>query len=211
MARAAHTCSLYYTGTTTAVLGESCQVVAGTGGLVFEITDAAKRILDPVVAPIVYDGGVPVAVGVNYLFGRFTFAVAPGAPVTCDVAYLPRHELTETTEFSVSLAADVVDTTTLDSASGFKTRAHTLLDCSGSFSALDVGLTDFGGGTLSAWLTNGSSKVIEMNLVDEIVRAWAVMESVEPSGSVDGLVELSLSWQLDAQLSGTVAFGFVAA
>jgi len=38
-----------------------------------------------------------------------------------------------------------------------------------------------------------------------------VMESVEPSGSVDGLVELSLSWQLDAQLSGTVAFGFVAA
>ena len=39
MARAAHTCSLYYTGTTTAVLGEACQVVAGTGGLVYEITD----------------------------------------------------------------------------------------------------------------------------------------------------------------------------
>lgn len=210
MARAAHTCSLFYTGTTTAVVGEACSVVSG-GVLVYEITDAAKRIIDPNASVIVYKAGVPIAVGVNYLFGRFTFAVDPSPDaITADISYLPRHELTSTREFSASFAADMSDTTTLDST-GFKTMQHTLLDCSGSFSALDIGLTDFGGGTLADWLLLNQSKVIELNLVDEIVRCWALIESVEPSGSVDGLVELSIGWQLDAQLSGTVAFGFVAA
>ncbi len=211
MARAAHTCSLFYTGTSTAVVAEPCSVVAGTLGLVYEITDTAKRIIDPDVPLVVYQAGVPVTVGVNYLFGRFVFLVDPSPDaITADINYLPRHKLTETRDFSASFAADIGDTTTMDSA-GFKTSQHTLLDCSGSFAALDIGLTDFGGGTLASWLTLGPSKVIELSLVDEIVRVWAVIESVEPSGSVDGLVELSVSWQLDAQLAGTVAFGFLPA
>lgn len=212
MARAAHTCSIYYTGTSTATTGEACSVVAGTGGLVYQITDAARRIIDPSVSPTVYDNAVDVtsAVSLNYLFGRITFGVAPTTPVTIDCNFMPRHEITETREFSISMNADVPDTTVLDTT-GFREKVHGLIDASGSLTALDIGLTDFGGGTLAAWLTSQDSKVLEFNLVDEIIRAWAVIESVEPSGSVDGVVELSVGWSLNAQLSGTVAFGFIAA
>jgi hypothetical protein len=212
MARAAHSCSIFYTGTTTATAGEVCSVVAGTGGLIYQITDSARRIIDPNVGPTVYDNAVDVtsAVALNYLFGRITFGGAPTTPVRIDCNFLPRHEITKTREFSISMSADVPDTTALDTA-GFREKVHGLLDASGSLTVLDVGLTDFGGDSLAVWLLAQDSKVLEFNLVDEIVRTWAVIESVEPSGSVDGVVELSVGWSLNAQLSGAVAFGFIAA
>lgn len=212
MATAAHNCSVYYTGTSTAVAGEACSVVTGTGGLVYQITDAAKRIIDPNEAVTVYQAGVDVTstVAINYLFGQITFGVDPAPDaITIDVNYLPRHEITNAREFSVSFASDIVDTTVFNGDAARK-KIQTLIDASGSLTSYEAALTDYGGGKLSEWFTNGTSKVLEFGLVDETVRCWATVESLEPSAAVDGVVELSVGWTLDAQLAGTVAFGFLA-
>jgi len=211
MATAAHNCSVYYTGTSTAVAGEACSVVAGTGGLVYQITDTAKRIIDPTQTVTVYDNGVDVtnSVAINYLFGRITFGVAPATPVTIDANYLPRHEITNSREFSINFSSDVVDKTVF-SGDAARTKIHALIDASGSLTSYEAALTDYGGGKLSAWFTNGDSKVLEFDLVNEVVRCWATIESLEPSGAVDGVEELSVNWTLDSQLAQTVAFGFLA-
>src|SRR4051812_9843924 len=95
MPSAAYATTVEITGTSTAIVAEACALVTGT---TYQITNTARRVLDPAVAVTVKDGGVAIPaanVDIDYLFGKFTLTAPPGGAVTVDASYLPALPLAE--------------------------------------------------------------------------------------------------------------------
>ena len=120
MAVAASTCRVYATGTSTVMTAEAC------GGSVvdYQITNTAKRVIDPDASVAVYANGVlqaATAYTLNHLFGRIKFGSAPTAPITITASYLPLLELDETAKAALTLDRDEIDTTVFKSGE-YRTR-----------------------------------------------------------------------------------------
>lgn len=101
------------TGTTTAFTGEAMTLVSGK---TYKITDATKNIFDRTVALTVYDNAADVTAqveSVDHLFGRITFLgtyTVTGA-VTIDGSYLPTTSVGTAKDYTLTMNADSVDTT----------------------------------------------------------------------------------------------------
>ncbi len=209
---AGYNCEIYITGTSTAMTGEAWTSETAT---VVQITDGAKEVVDPFTTFVVEDGGVPVATTgytIDYLFGRITFAVAPGGAVTVDGAYLPRLAVADASEFSFTLSREQLDMTTFSLTDAYRKRFMGLLDAEGSMNNLNL-LATYGGETFLEILNDSSSGpgrpvVVDINMGGvKRFRAFALLTAETDSASVDSRIESEISWSLATQ-NDLAYFGF---
>jgi len=203
------------TGTPTAMVDEpTTELVADT---VFQITNAAKRILDPDAAIVVEVNGAPVASNfvIDKLFGKVTFspALAGGDTVAITGNYLPTLDVLECREFTVTNTRDLADSTVFKPAPAFnRTKFALLKHASGSISSLRALLDDLdaGGGTvkLQELLASGTRKVLELALGDSgyVWRGWVLFPSQEVRAAFDDLVQATVPFEttLDDSAGGVL-------
>lgn len=217
MSIAAHTSVVRAQGTSTAFTNEPTTKL--TANTVYQVTDSAKRLLDPAVALTVevdadgaggggYATASPSTYSVDYLFGRITFAADQGASALVRVSgsYLPTLDLVGVTEASYSAVRDVLDDTTIDNSSGVRTKKLGLGDVSGSFRVLEL-LTydhDPGAGNLELGDVhdNGTPLLFEFDDGTKKFRAWVLLEGVEADGSVSDLVGHTINFTGAARAAG---------
>lgn len=204
------------TGTPTAMVGEATtELVADT---VFQITNAAKRILDPDAAlSVLVNGGAAPAHTINHLRGKVTFAAPIGGAdvVTVTGNYLPTLEVIECFEANASMSRDLADKTAFKgsaSVDSSKQKFPLLKDANGSISHMRALLDDLdaGGGTVKLFdlLANGTRKVLELVMGDSgySFRAWVLFDQQELSSARDDIVNASLSWQATTDDTGRSTF-----
>ncbi len=200
-ATAGYLATISVTGASTTMTNEA---TTNTAGHSYQITTAARRIVNPAVAIVIKDGGVAWghSFTFDYLNGTVTLDRAPGGAVTIDGAFLPARQITQAYELDVSLSANLAESSLLGTI--FTQRTRALSDISGSMSCYDTGLTDYTDVSLVDVLNGGTSKVIDIQWNGtNYLRFFAKFESVEPSASVDGIQSLSASFMADAQTALT--------
>lgn len=89
-------------------------------GKTYQITDAAKRLLDIDSAIVVYDGGTDHTedvASIDYLFGTVTFSdgYTPTGAITVDASYFATTQLAGSRTFTLTMTADAVDNSTMPS------------------------------------------------------------------------------------------------
>lgn len=211
MALAAHSTTLKISGTAVPVTGEA---TTSLGGGAYQITSSSRRIMAPSATPVVKDGGTPVSsalYAVNYQFGIITFdGYSPGGAITVDYSYLPTQAIAEVFTFNFSVKADLLDTTSYDSG-GARAKKAGLVDASGSVgfrSLLTDEVDSVSHATLADVFEGGTPKLLEANFGGTILRAWVMLEGVEQTAAVAGLVEATANFQLATQTAGaSYSFG----
>jgi len=189
----------------TAFVDEACSQVSGN---IYQITDAAKRVLDPESTLAVEENGVASTQvsSIDLLRGRITFSGAPSTPVTISGSYFPldltqsvtAEVIPEVVSTSITSSRDLMDGTVY--GSGIRSRIHGLRDCSIDFTFLShsgasVATALFG-------LTPETECVLDLSLplasTSVRIRAYGLVESISPSASVDGRLEHNVSFKVDA-------------
>ena len=219
MAKAAFSAVVKRTGAAVSMTGEATTSLAANE---YQITDTAKRILDPDTALSVIDNGTPQAdadVTINYLFGKVKKVSGNfTGPVTVDASYLPTFTEAEARSFEINCAREQIESTDFDVSTSHRTRQPGLRDVSGSVGSLDALQTDIdtGGGAVvlhTDW-DAGTRRVLEILLGSSgaIFRAFVRFKEEKVGGAFDGLIESSYAWELDAatgtdQTEGS-SFGF---
>ncbi len=215
MALAGHASRLKISGAAVAVVAEA---MTSLGAGVYQITNTAKRILNPAAAtlPQFFDGGVPISSGnitaLDLLFGKVTFSPAPAGVVTVTCEYLPVATLAAVKNFEFNADAGLVDATTYDSA-GARAKVATLLDTSGMIEILSAPIDDIdpitgGTQTLRALLNAGTPKLVEIQLGSYYLRWWVVLENLKTAAEVAGLVETTADVQGQPQILPLATFVF---
>lgn len=191
------------------ITNEACSlVVAGT----YQITNTARRILDPATAIVVKDNGVTVAstfYSLDLLFGKVTFSgYSPTGAITITGAYLTVTAVAEVRSFSIEMKADLADNTTFDSG-GARSKLPTLRDFMCSFEYLSTPVTDLDAGTagtqtLQSWREAGTAKLVEIKLGSVYWRGWGTFETSETfKPGVGDLVAFDASLSGDSQGGST--------
>lgn len=179
------------------------EATTNTTGNVFQITNAAKRLLDPEAAVVVEVGGVAADPGdyeLDRLFGRVTFDSAPGGAVTVTGTYLPVAAVGTATSFGISRKATNQETTPLGAAGRAVTRQQTMKDVSGSIGRFDEADDLFVDALLS-----GATIAVQLNLNGAPHRRmWALLDSTDTDGEADGLLEEGIEWSGTTDADGRV-------
>ena len=153
-------------GTATAMTAEA---MSGSGAGPYQVTNTAKRVLDPDDTFTFYDNGVAILAAdissVDYLQGKVTFTGSKTGPITVTGDYLPMLSWASCRNVSLSIVADKLDTSVFGSQ--WKTSIQGMKEISGSAEILER-LTydlDSGGGTRTwdAVFTNGTQVVLEIS------------------------------------------------
>jgi len=144
---AGYTATIKKTGTSTVMTGEAMSVVAGQE---YQVDAPAKEVFDRATTIVVLDGVTDVTDEVetiSYLYGKVTFVgtYSVVGAITIDGAYLPLEAYGKAQEFTLTQAAESVDTTDFDTAQsngGFRTFNPGLrqvsLDLSGFFATANA-------------------------------------------------------------------------
>jgi hypothetical protein len=193
-----------------------------TTDTVFQITSAAKRILDPSVAVVVNvdadgaGGGSPAVAAadtytVDYLFGKITFAsaLAAAATVTVTGAYLTPVDVAEAKQIDLELEAEMLDASTFTASSdGYKRRAAGLKSAGISISTLNPLMRDLDGGAgslvLKTLLTSGTPFLVEERLgaSGEYFRGWFLLDTSSENLDPNKLHEATVTGK-SAPVTGT--------
>lgn len=199
---AAFSTTLKVSGAAVPVTAEACTSISGANpNKLYQVTSTTRRIWDPTAAIVVKDGGVAVSAALysfDFLFGNVQFnGYTQTGAITVDGSYLPVASIAEVTEFSFTAKADILDRTSYDSA-GARQKVTGLLDSSGSLKILSSFLDDVDpvtGGTQSLFTVfmNKTVKVLEMKTGSYYLRAFVLLESLNVSAQVAGLVESTAS------------------
>ncbi len=190
------TTTVKVSGTAVAVTGEA--TTHGAGNL-YQVTNTAKRIIDPNAAVVVKDGGVPVLaknVLINYLFGTFTLASPPGGAVTADFSYLPMNAIGEAKGYDFTRSRSLLDTTVFHATDKHRKRLAGLKDLSGSLKSLSPFNTDIDAGvggvqSVDVFFNAGTPKLLEIRpgATGAYFRAWILFSKEAQTAAVDALVE----------------------
>jgi hypothetical protein len=215
MALPGYACSVYRSGTPTATTAEACSLVAG---LVYQITAAAKRVIDPRIAWHFKDGAVTMAysniVALDYQFGQVTFAAAPTTALTFSGTYLPittsGEVVSEASSFAIDLNNALLDASVFNGAfgvaptSGFHTRLASLFDNS---LKVDTYANPSAISDLFQLTTSGNLVVVDVGLGTSSTRfrMFGKLESMSNDGDVAGLLKTSLQFKIHSQQDITVA------
>lgn len=208
MATAAHSVAVKVSGTAVSMTAEATTLVTGT---TYQITNTAKRVLDPSVAVVVNDAGSPVSATVDYLFGTVTLASSPGGAVTVTASYLPVATIGECKSVDLSISIDLGDITSFDSA-GVKKKTSLLQDISGSLGRLVMPIDDLDSATggvqsIHSWMLAGTPRLIDVLFTSGArVRAWVLFKSYKVTGQTSSIVESTVEFEGSAQNS-LAAFG----
>lgn len=203
---AGYTGTVKASGVAVAMVGEAMTLLTATK---FQITNAAKRIVDPSVAILIYANAIlqpATAYSFNYLFGIVTFFAPPAAPVTIDGSYLPVATIAESKGFTISLTQEMLDRTSFDSGGAVRKLAG-LLDASFNLSRVsafdDIDPVTGGLQSVESRFDAGTVYVIEFGIGGvDLLRAWVVTENLELGSEVDGLVTEEVAFQSSPQAAG---------
>lgn len=202
MAIAGYKCLIRRSGLSTAAASELMEVDSGT---TYRITSTARRAIDPDTAWHLKDGAACVAwtnvSAINLAFGRVTLGSPPTGTLTFNGNFLPMTTsaeiITEAKGFTLTETSDLLDDTVFTSTSRLMTRTYGLQDASLSVDLL-VNTTD--APRLATLSANGGTVLMEINSgVSAVFRGFGKIESFERTSSVDGLVEGTLSVQLNGE------------
>ncbi len=199
--------------TATAMVDEACTEVTG---FLFQVTDAARRILDPRVAIVVESGGVPVDPSlyeVDELFGEITFTTnRTGETITLTGSFLPVFSIAEARSIDPTFTREQEDKTIIgDDARSMLALLETV---TGTIESLDIGNTDIdtGGGTLTFGevVRNGTPLILEYSPDGGTngYRAWVKLESLNPTAAFDAIVTNSYSLQPSHLSPGAHVWGY---
>ena len=208
-------------GTSTLMTSEACSLVSGT---IYQITNAAKRVIDPAVSVSVFDGVtglVDADVTIDYLFGKITLANAPGGAVTVTANYIPRWSVASPREFEINCVRTALDSTAMATATANRARMLGLKTARGSVGHIDRNDTDVdtSGAVVSvnSMLAAGVAVLLSIALGDGFTfRGWVLLEAVKQGASIDDLITGSFNWSshniagLGDGASDNVNFGFSA-
>lgn len=201
-------------GAAVATTGEATTFVSGK---TYQITNTARRILDPSAAVTVKDNGVTVAAAniasIDYLFGQVTFVggYTVTGPVTMDASYIPTATITEAKAAEFNFAGDLADVTSFDSA-GSRRKLLALADISGSLMRLALPLDDLdpvtgGSQTIDGWMKAGTQRLIDVLFTTGIrVRAWVLFKSYKVTAQLAGIIEVTVEFEGAAWTAGA-SFG----
>lgn len=201
-------------GAAVVMTGEATTFVSGK---TYQVTNTAKRIVDPATAVVVKDNGVTVAaaniLSFDFLFGQVTFipAYTPTTPITIDGAYLPTASIAECKSVEFSVMGTLVDVTSFDSG-GSRRKMLALVDVSGMLARLALPLDDLDpvtGGTQSidAWFKAGTARLIDVLFATGMrFRCWVLFKDYKVTAQLDGAVEVSVDFEGAAQTAGA-SFG----
>lgn len=123
---AGYVATLKMTGTSTSMTSEACALVSGK---TYQITNTAKRVIDPAVAVVVRDGVTDVTanvISIDYLFGKVTFSAGytvVGAITIFSGNYLPLATVASMKGFTLTQTADATDISdyaTVQANSGYR-------------------------------------------------------------------------------------------
>lgn len=191
-------------GTSTAMTDEATTLVSGK---TYQITNAAKRIINRTVNVVVEDNAVDHTADVesiDYLFGKVTFksAYTVTGPVTVTGEYYPTVALGTAQSYTLTQSAEPIDTTDFATASsngGYKTHDPGLrtvsLELSGVYSDSNA---------FPALLLNRTEVVIEVNpdgAAKSLARGFFRLTSARQSGNVGALEEDNLTFSLNVPLA----------
>lgn len=177
----------------------------------WQITTAARRVMDPTVAITIYDNAVAVDIAadvesIDYLTGRIVFLAGVTGPVTVDYSYVPRYALYTGKSVDITVDGDVADTTTFDDGQ-WRTFMRLLLTASGEVESLDDGSYDLSQGDDQTWNSMFLANTLALISVDwaddgaQICRFWAIVKTLKTGAKVADLVMGGLSLQSTAQKS----------
>lgn len=205
MAVAGYGCTVKASGAAVAMTAEACALVSGN---IYQITNTAKRIVDPATTLTVYENGIAsvLAYTFNYLYGIVTFPSAPTTPITVTGAYLPVASVAESKGFTISLKPDLLDVTSFDS-SGARSKRLGLLDADFKLERLsmfdDIDPVTGGLQTVESRFAAGTAYLLEFGLGGVYTfRAWVIAGELEASAEHDGLVAESVSFSASPQRAG---------
>jgi hypothetical protein len=199
MATTAYSTTLSISGTAIAMTDEATSSISST---VYEITNAAKRRIDPNTAVTVKANSVVQAAStysINFEFGRITFNSAPTAPVAITGAYLPVFAIGEVTDLTLSFSMEAPEVTPL-STSGWKSYKATVQDLSGSFSAHQLPNVDVDTGAgivkLSDYFNTGANVLIDVVAPGSIpvFRGHLVLTGIDMKPTASALVDVSANF-----------------
>jgi hypothetical protein len=164
-------------GTAVAMTGEACTY---DGNESYQITNAAKRALDPAAAIKAYDDGVEVAAAgysVDYAHGILHFDPTPSGPVTVDASYLPLLSIAEASAIDVEYGYESVDASRLGDATDrtLPSRAK----CSLTLKDWHAEEEDLDGGANTRTLGGSVGTTVFLEVWDGVrkLRGWFFLES----------------------------------
>ncbi len=184
-------------GTSTAFTGEA---TTNTTGDSYQITNTAKRVLDPTVAITVYDGVTPVVPTViDWLFGVVTLPAPPVGAVTIDGSYIPLLTVAQGQAATTDTSVDALDASVFGSRDRvFVAGLRTLTIELETLDTLDTDLDSSG----DTWTWNAkASGVAILVQVDwagdgaNLSRCWSLISGTSVGSVVDDLVNGKISIQ----------------
>lgn len=216
MATAGFNAVVKVAGTSTAFANEA--TTKTVANLTYQITDTAKRVIDPTVAVTVEvdadgagaGGYVAAAAGtftVDYTFGKVTFTADQGASALVRISgnYLPLVTVGTAREASVSVQNDLGDSTVFGNAE--KTAAPTLQSCSGSLGLLEDLYTDHDGGAgtqqFKAYLLGKTLKLVEIDFDGggtQKFRGFVYFDDGSVKAAVGDLINSTINFKVAPQV-----------
>jgi hypothetical protein len=195
-ANAGKLCAVKLSGTPTSMTAEA---TTGSGNTTYQITNTAKRVLDPTATITVKDGGVATVESytLNRLTGTVTFGSAVVRTITIDGTYLPMTTVAEGKEFSLQIGiTNSEDSAFLDAD---VTRLQNEADCKGS-----VGQWKNSSQNFKTALDAGTPVVLEFVRATSTVfaRCWALFQSNGIQAEKKGLIEETIAFDGSADADG---------
>jgi hypothetical protein len=207
MAHAAYKVTIKKSGDSTAFTAEA---TTGTGVGPYQITTAAKRILDRAVTPTFKLDGVAIEASdiasIDYLQGKVTFKTSKTGAVTADGSYMPMTVVGGAKGYKLSLTSKLVDDTDFASAQASDTRSRSA-GLKGV--ALELSRFDDLEGELKALLDAGTAVVVEIGQAAGTIirRGWFKLLKDDQSGGVEDLETESLSFKLAGDAKASFSLG----
>lgn len=209
MAVAGFRCSIRRGGLATSMVAEP---FTSLGGNVFRLTSAARRVIDPTLPwNLNHTAGTIAYASISafdFLFGEVTVVGVTG-PLTINGSFIPITTASElfgeVKGHDLSESSDLLDTTVYSGGTTrTRKRIYGLVDASIS---LDMNLNLADMVSLASLHKAGATVLLELNTgATPVFRGFGKIESIDRSGSTDGLVEASVSWSLAAQRDPNTGF-----
>ena len=184
------------------VTAEPMVLVSGT---TYQVTDPARRVLDPGAPVVVSVGGSPADPAdyvVDFLFGRVIFSTAPGGAVTINAEFLPPARLATTRSFNISVTRASLDNTGMAPETLSRSKIMGLKDCTISVDVLEDQplFQEYTFGTATVELVDifagaVSPLVFSLSLPGLAFRAFVKLQEHSVSGELEGLLETSLNYE----------------
>ena len=189
------------TATASSLSSEACT----ESGANAQITDAAKRMLDPNNPPVFTDAGGEAVLSINYTNGSAIFTGNVGAvTVTGTNCYYAESELTKVgylTDWSLNVALDLADSSYMGQA--WKNYTPGQAGVSGSAAAFFIGDDSFIDG-----IENKEYFFLELFTYDpdqdqtgDHFRVWVLFNSTAINASVGDVVKESLDFTAEGAIS----------